>query len=120
MFDFMGLLRWLAKTLLHYRKAFGRTARRTLIKDGGAAMNFLQGWDLGASFAMETLHRPWLTPVMHFLSYLGNKDVLEVVTVTAIVCLTRFGRWRTACCLAAAGLAALAIEDRVKPWVNRS
>jgi undecaprenyl-diphosphatase len=82
-------------------------------------MHFLRGWDYGASYAMEQLHRPWLTRVIEFVTHLGDLTTLEVVLGVAVVFFVVVRRWRTACCVAAAGLSAYALEYSVKPWVNR-
>jgi undecaprenyl-diphosphatase len=82
-------------------------------------MNFLESWDLGASFGMQGLHREWLTPVMNFVTHLGDLTTLEIVLGIAVVFFLVLRRWRTACCLAATGLAAYALEYSVKPWVKR-
>ena len=82
-------------------------------------MNFLEAWDLGASYAMTLLHRDWLTHVMHFVSALGNTPVIGVVTVLSMLFFLFIGHWRTGICLVAAVLAAYGIEHAAKPWVNR-
>jgi undecaprenyl-diphosphatase len=87
---------------------------------GDAAMNFLEGWDLGASYSMELLHRSWLTPVMRFITWLGNDLTLAVVAALAALFFALIGRWRTSGCVAAMALAAFALETNVKKWVNRS
>ena len=83
-------------------------------------MHFLRGWDLGASYAMAQLHRPWLDPVMEFLTHLGDDTTIKIVVGVAVVLFILLRRWRTACCLAATWLLAYALVDyAVKPWVNR-
>ena len=82
-------------------------------------MDFIVSKDLGASFAMEMLQRPWLTRVMHFVTALGNPEELRVVAVLSALFFIFIGRWRTGICLIVAGLLGMAIESTVKPWVQR-
>jgi membrane-associated phospholipid phosphatase len=82
-------------------------------------MNFLNGWDQGASYAMHTLHHPWLTGVMKVITSLGDLTTLEIVLAVAVFFFIVARRWRTACCLAAAMLCSYAVEHGVKEWVNR-
>jgi undecaprenyl-diphosphatase len=83
-------------------------------------MDFLKSWDLGASYGMRSLHREWLTPVMAFITHLGDDLTLKIVVVAAVVFFLAVRRWRTACCVAAAWLLAYTLVDyAVKPWVNR-
>jgi undecaprenyl-diphosphatase len=88
-------------------------------RDGDTAMNFLEGWDLGASYSMELLRRPWLTPVMRFLTHCGDDLTVAAVTVLGAIFFLLIGRWRTACCVAAMALLAFALETNVKKIVNR-
>lgn len=82
-------------------------------------MNFLEAWDLGGSYAMNLLHHDWLTHVFHFITALGNSDVLLLVTTLSVLFFIFIDRWRTACCLLATVLLGYGIEQSVKPWVNR-
>jgi undecaprenyl-diphosphatase len=83
-------------------------------------MDFLKSWDLGASYGMRSLHHDWLTPVMEFVTHIGDDRTLKIVVAVAVVLFVVLRRWRTACCVAAAWLLAYTLVDYgVKPWVNR-
>jgi undecaprenyl-diphosphatase len=82
-------------------------------------MNFLESWDLGGSYGMELLHRPWLTKVMHFITAMGTTHVLAVVALLSFLFFLFIGRWRTGVCVLAAFLLAYGIEHAAKPWVSR-
>jgi undecaprenyl-diphosphatase len=84
-------------------------------------MNFLEAWDLGASYGMELLHRQeaWLSPLMHFISAHGDTPVIRIVTVLAALFFFFIGQWRTGVCFVATVLLAFAIGYGAKPWVNR-
>src|SRR5579871_1895491 len=78
-----------------------RSGGRQGLGAGARDMDFIVSKDLGASFAMEMLHRPWLTRFMHFVTALGNNEELRVVTVLATLFFCFIGRWRTGVCLVA-------------------
>jgi undecaprenyl-diphosphatase len=84
-------------------------------------MEFLEAWDLGAAYGMAVLHKQeaWLTPVMHFITALGNTELLGLVSCLSAMFFIFIGRWRVGCCLVAAALAGYGIEHASKPWVNR-
>ncbi len=84
-------------------------------------MEFLEAWDLGAAYGMAVLHKQeaWLTPVMHFITALGNPNVLGLVACLSAIFFALIGRWRTGCCLLAATLAGGGLEYTAKHWVKR-
>lgn len=84
-------------------------------------MHFLEAWDLGIKDGLGTLHvhERWLTPLMRFITALGNTQVLAVVVLLATLFFFFIGRWRVAICLVAAALAGYGLEHAAKPWVGR-
>jgi undecaprenyl-diphosphatase len=84
-------------------------------------MEFLEAWDLGAAYGMAVLHKQeaWLTPVMHFITALGNTQVLGLVSFLSALFFIFIDRWRVACCLVAAALISYGVSTGTKQWVNR-
>ena len=82
-------------------------------------MDFIEAQDLGVSFAMGMLQRPWLTWIMKFVGSLGETPVLFAVVLAAMMFFFLQGRWRTACCLASTALIAYSLNNAVKQWVHR-
>jgi undecaprenyl-diphosphatase len=84
-------------------------------------MHSLEAMDLGIKDGLGTLHvhERWLTPLMRFITTLGNTQVLAVVVLLATLFFIFIGRWRVGICLMAAAVASYGIEQTVKPWVGR-
>src|SRR5262245_60655421 len=110
--DFMRSSRWLKRYFIVERRSGARQGQHP--SGAEATMDFLKSWDLGASFAMGNLHRGWLTPVMKFITHLGDDLTLIIVVGVAVVFFLAVRRWRTACCVAATWLSAYTLEKLFK------
>src|SRR5262249_3264904 len=70
-------LRWLKRYFIVERRSGARQGQHP--SGAEATMDFLKSWDLGASYGMRSLHREWLTPVMAFITHLGDDLTLKIV-----------------------------------------
>src|SRR5438132_1435217 len=87
--------------------------------DGSTAMDFLQSFDQGMLLSFDRWQRPWLTPVMLFLTSVGDTVPLLLVAVGAALIFMARGRWRSAALLLVAVQVGSLLSLSVKEYVHR-
>ena len=79
----------------------------------------MQGFDQAFLYYFESLQRPWLDPVAHGVTTLGNPYPMAGVIVTLACLFAWLRRYRFALVIACIGLAAGGLQFGVKHLVNR-
>jgi undecaprenyl-diphosphatase len=86
---------------------------------GGGLMETLEAYDSGLLYWFESLHRPWLTPVVKALTHLGDFALLGPLALVMTFGFVLARRPRLAAGFALICLSALGLEYGVKYLVRR-
>jgi undecaprenyl-diphosphatase len=104
--------------IFYCRNSFS-TGARSVTEQPEVGMDWWQAKDEGTLFWFASRHRPWLTPLMEGLSFLGAPPVLLAVAALAAVGFLLAKRPRTACVVLATAVLALGLTYVSKRVVDR-
>ena len=79
----------------------------------------LQGYDQGLLYAFEKLHAPWLDPIVHAITTLGNPWPMTGVVLTLACLFAWLRRYRFALVIVGIGCAAGGLHIGIKHLVDR-